>query len=156
MRIFAVLGLFVLWLVLSGSYDLIHVVIGAIIASMIVWFTPIGPPHVRRVSWLAVLGYVPWLIGRILKSGFHVSRLILHPALPISPKIIHHKTKLTSDGEIVVLGNSITLTPGTITVEVAPGELVVHTIDEASSKDLVNGVFDAKVSRLFSVIGGKQ
>ena len=93
-------------------------------------------------------------IGRILKSSFHVSRLILHPALPIAPELIHHKTKLTSDGELVVLGNSITLTPGTITVEVAPGELVVHTIDKSSCKDLVNGLYDSKVSRLFSSKGG--
>lgn len=155
MRILAAIALFFFWLVLSASYDLIHITIGAIIASMIAWFTPAGPPHVRRVSWLAVLGYVPWLFGQILKSGFHVSRLILHPALPIAPELIHHKTKLTSDGELVVLGNSITLTPGTITVEVAPGELVVHTIDKSSCQELVNGVFDAKVSRLFSPKGDK-
>jgi multicomponent Na+:H+ antiporter subunit E len=153
MRIFAAVALFVLWLVLSASYNLIHITIGAIIASMIAWFTPAGPPHVRRISWLAVLGYVPWLFGRILKSSFHVSRLILHPALPIEPELIHHKTKLTSDGELVVLGNSITLTPGTITVEVAPGELVVHTIDKSSCKDLVNGLYDSKVSRLFLAKG---
>lgn len=155
MRIFAAIALFLLWLVLSASYNPIHVSIGAIVAGMIMWWTPPGPQHVRRLSWLAVIAYVPWLFGKILKSGLHVSRLILHPSLPIAPEIIHHKTKLTSDGEIVVLGNSITLTPGTITVEVAPGELVVHTIDKSACDDLVNGVFDAKVSRLFSVKGNK-
>ena len=83
-------------------------------------------------------------------SGVHVSRIILSPTLPISPRLIRHQTKLKSDGELVVLGNSITLTPGTITVEVAPGELVVHAIDEASSADLVEGVLDARVGRMFS------
>ena len=102
------------------------------------------------MSWLAVAAFLPGLMGRILKSALHVSWLILHPSLPISPRMIQHKTKLTSDGELVVLGNSITLTPGTITVEVAPGQLVVHAIDEASSADLSSGVLDARVGRLFT------
>ena len=54
----------------------------------------------------------------------------------------------------MVLGNSITLTPGTITVEIAPGELVVHAIDEASSADLADGVLDARVGRVFSAKDG--
>ena len=48
-----------------------------------------------------------------------------------------------------MLGNSITLTPGTITIEVAPGELIVHAIDAPSQEDLVSGVLDYKIGRLF-------
>ena len=99
---------------------------------------------------MAALAYIPWLFGRVLKSGLHVSRLILDPALPIAPELVHHKTNLSRDGELVVLGNSITLTPGTITVEVAPGELIVHAIDAKSHQDLSRGVFDDRVSRMFS------
>ena len=121
MRISGALLLFAFWLLLSASYDVVHVVTGAVIASVVMWLNSAGAGSTRKVSWWAALRYLPWLIGRILKSGLHVSRLILHPALPISPRLVRHKTKLTSDGELVVLGNSITLTPGTITVEVAPG-----------------------------------
>ena len=156
MRIFSAIALFVLWLVLSGSYALGHVVAGAIVALIVAWINPAGSPHMRRFSWLSALGYAPWLFGRIIKSGLHVSRLILHPALPIKSELIQHKTNLSSDGELVVLGNSITLTPGTITVEVAPGELIVHAIDASSHQDLSKGLFDEKVSRLFSTKGGGQ
>ena len=155
-RILGALLLFAFWLLLSASYEIVHVAAGAVIAGVVMWLTPAGADSTRKVSWLAALRYLPWLIGRILKSGFHVSRLILDPALPISPRLIRHKTKLTSDGELVVLGNSITLTPGTITVEVAPGELVVHAIDEASCADLADGVLDAKVGRVFSAKNGKR
>jgi multicomponent Na+:H+ antiporter subunit E len=155
-RILGALLLFAFWLLLSASYDVVHVAAGAVIAGVMMWLTPAGADSTRKVSWLAVLRYLPWLIGRIFKSGLHVSRLILDPALPISPRFIRHKTKLTSDGELVVLGNSITLTPGTITVEVAPGELVVHAIDEASCADLADGVLDAKVGRVFSAKDGKR
>lgn len=156
MRIVGALSLFGFWLLLSASYDIAHLIVGALIASLVMWLNPAGARSARKVSWLALLGYLPWLIGRILKSGFHVSRLILAPSLPIAPRLIHHQTDLKSDGELVVLGNSITLTPGTITVEVAPGELVVHAIDEASSSDLMNGALEAKVAGLFSDKGGAQ
>jgi multicomponent Na+:H+ antiporter subunit E len=149
MRILGFLLLFGLWLLLSSTDNVAHVATGAIAAWVVMLLNPAGPPHVRKLSWFAMLNYLPWIIGRILKSGFHVSRLILSPSLPISPRIIRHETKLTSDGELVVLGNSITLTPGTITVEVEPGELVVHAIDEASSTDLVSGALEAKIGRIF-------
>jgi len=156
MRILGALLLFAFWLLLSGSNDVVHVAAGAVVVGAVMWLSPAGVAPTREVSWLAALRYLPWLIGRILKSGLHVSRLILDPALPISPRFIRHKTKLTSDGQLVVLGNSITLTPGTIAVEVKPGELLVHAIDEASCADLTHGVLDARVGRLFSAKDGKR
>lgn len=149
MKFLAAVALFALWLVLSATFHPAHVALGAIVACVVVWVTPAGPPLKRRISWLAALGYFPWLLVRVLKSGIHVSRLILDPSLPIAPRLVHHKTKLTSDGEIVVLGNSITLTPGTVTVEVRPGELIVHALDAESIKGLESGEFDAKVGTVF-------
>ena len=64
--------------------------------------------------------------------------------------MLHLKTQLRSDGELFVLGNSITLTPGTITIEVAPGELLVHAIDAHSQQDLSRGLLEERVSRLLS------
>ncbi|NKB39134.1 MAG: ABC transporter permease [Gammaproteobacteria bacterium] len=156
MKVFIAIALFALWLVLSASFNPAHVVLGAIVALIVAWINPIGTPYTRRFLWLRALGYAPWLFGRVVKSGLHVSRLILYPALPIKPELIQHKTKLRSEGELVVLGNSITLTPGTITVEVAPGELIVHAIDASAQQDLISGVLDEKVSRLFSAWEGDQ
>ena len=150
MRVKGTLFLFGFWLLLSASFDVAHVVAGAFFAAVVMWLNPVGGASATRLSWVAALSYLPWLIGRILKSGFHVSRLILTPSLPIAPRLIRHQTNLKSDGELVILGNSITLTPGTITVEVAPGELVVHAIDEASCVDLTEGVLEARVARMFS------
>lgn len=149
MRIIGAFALFAFWLILSASYDVAHVVAGAFFAVVVILLNP-PPSTTRKLSWLAALRYLVWLTGRILKSALHVTRLILDPALPISPRFVRHQTDLKSDGELAVLGNSITLTPGTITVEVAPGELLVHAIDEASSSDLADGVFDAKIGRIFT------
>ena len=154
MKIVGVFLLFAFWLLLSASFDVAHVVVGAIVAGLVIWLRPSRPEPARKISWFAALGYLPWLLGKVMKSALHVSKLILDPSLPISPKMIKHKTALKSDGELVVLGNSITLTPGTITVEVAAGELLVHAIDEASLKDLSAGAFDDKISRMFT--GGES
>jgi len=150
MKIVGTILLFVFWLLLSTSFDVAHVVVGALVAGFVMWLRPSRPAPTRRMSWLAALGYLPWLLGKVLKSALHVSKLILAPSLPISPTMIRYKTELKSDGELVVLGNSITLTPGTITVEIAPGELMVHGIDEASLADLSAGAFDEKIRRMFT------
>ncbi len=148
MRILTTAALFALWLSLSATLSPAHVAVGAIVAGLVAWVNP-ALPHKWRFSWSAGLTYLPWLFGRILKSGLHVSRLILHPSLPISPRLVRHRTRLSSDGELVLLGNSITLTPGTITVEVAPGELMVHAIDEESAEDLASGTLEGRVAAVF-------
>ena len=156
MKILAAIGLFALWIALSASAHPAHLLAGAAVAGGIAWLNPIGLARVRRVSIGAAIAYAPWLFVRILKSGLHVSRLILHPALPISPRLIRYRTELESDGALVTIGNSITLTPGTITVEAKPGELLVHAIDEASSQDLVSGALEDKVRRVFPEQGGSK
>jgi multicomponent Na+:H+ antiporter subunit E len=156
MKIVGAVLLFVFWLLLSTSFNVAHVVVGAFVAVLVMWLRPARPLPARRVSWLAAIAYLPWLVGRVVMSALHVSKLILSPSLPISPRMVEHKTDLKSDGELVVLGNSITLTPGTVTVEVAPGQLVVHAIDEASIADLSAGVLDRRVSRMFTRAGSEQ
>ncbi len=125
-------------------------------SAAVAWLNPIGLSGFGAVSIPAAIAYLPWLFARVLRSGLHVSWLILNPALPISPRVIRHRTKLRSDGALAVAGNSITLTPGTITVEASPGELVVHAIDERSSDDLVGGALEEQVSRVFPAEGGAR
>jgi multicomponent Na+:H+ antiporter subunit E len=141
---------FVIWLVLCGSSRLIDLALGVVVALVVAWLNPVDPASAfRNLRWLSILGYLPWLFVRILSSGIHVSRLILDPSLPIAPKLIHYRTELLSDGEIVLLGNSVTLTPGTITVEVNSNELIVHTIDDAASQDLIERRFEQKITHVF-------
>ncbi|MEC4672999.1 MAG: Na+/H+ antiporter subunit E, partial [Nitrospirota bacterium] len=78
-----------------------------------------------------------------------VTKVILHPQLPINPKLIRYPTKLGNNHAVVLLGNSITLTPGTVTTEVSSNELVVHALDESSSDDLTAGVMESKIAQVF-------
>ena len=144
---------FVIWLMLTASLQPIHLILGAVV-TLVVWLlNPAIPSSGARVSWVGAVLYAPWLLGRIFMSGLRVTRLILDPSMPIAPTLIHHRPKLDSDLAIVALGNSITLTPGTITLEASRGELVVHAIDEVSGRDLTEGHLERKLGQVYPPAG---
>jgi len=78
-----------------------------------------------------------------------LSKLILHPALPIAPQLISVESKLNHHAAIVLLGNSITLTPGTITAEVDRNKLIVHALDQALSEGVKNKQIESKIAEIF-------
>ena len=147
------LGLFLIWLLLTGSFEWPHVTLGLVAALGVAWLNTDRSASRDSIHPLRLAWYFAWLIGRILKSGLHLSVLILHPALPIDPRMIRHRTSLPEDSGIVLLGNSITLTPGTLTVEVDGQNLLVHAIDDKSAEDLTGLHFDRKIARVF---GGRE
>ena len=144
-------ALFVLWLWLSGSYNLLHMAIGLFAAFGVALLNTnrLATPPEYKINWPRLFAYAPWLFGRILLSGLHLSFLILHPRLPIAPKMIHYRTQLANEDAVVVLGNSITLTPGTLTAEANDDELVVHAMDEYSAQDVTSCRLEGKVAGLF-------
>ena len=118
---------FSFWLLLSGFFTAFLVGAGAASALAVVAFSRRmdvvdREGHPIHLSWRA-LTYWPWLIKEIVKSAWDVSKIILDPRLPISPTLVRFKpTQRTPEG-LVTHANSITLTPGTISVEVAPGRI---------------------------------
>jgi len=144
------LALFSVWLVLSGRYDLFHVITGFMVACGIAWLNT-GFPHsaFHQFPWVRAVLYVPWLFLRIVQSSLHLTKLILSRTLPIKPKLISYRSHLHHQGAIVMLGNSVTLTPGTITVEVNGNHLMVHAIDDAAGEDLTSGHMEKKIAGVF-------
>ena len=147
------LSFFLLWLLLSESFGLFHMGLGLLVALGVAWFNTDRSTSRSAIPRLRILWYFPWLVGRILQSGFHLSVLILHPALPIDPKLIRYRTKLREEAGIVLLGNSITLTPGTITVEVNSQDLVVHAMDDKSAEDVTSLRIEQRIAGLFGERG---
>ena len=88
---------------------------------------------VRR--FIAAVIYLFKFLWEMIKANFHVAYIVIHPMLPIKPGIVKIKTKLTKDSAITILTNSITLTPGTLTVDLNPDkkEIYVHWIDVTST-----------------------
>jgi len=143
---------YVVWLLFSQSYNVFHMTLGLVVALVVTYLnTEHGPSRLKDVRWLWVLLYIPWLLWRILMSGIHMTYLILHPRLPIDPKLIRYQTNLRDEAAIVLLGNSITLTPGTITAEVSSHEFIVHAMDDDSADDLVSRRMEQKIAGTFEV-----
>jgi multicomponent Na+:H+ antiporter subunit E len=147
------MGFFLIWLLLSASFNLFHVGLGLVAAFGVAWFNTDRSASRFTILRLRIVWYFLWLVGRILQSGFHLSVLILHPALPIDPKLIRYRTRLSEESGIVLLGNSITLTPGTITVELNSQDLVVHAMDDKSAHDVTSLRLEQQIAGLFGEKG---
>lgn len=147
----AVVVMYVFWLVLSGHYTPTLMIIGAVssvavvaLASRMAVIDREGHPIYLT---LRALWYWPWLVWQIIKSGLDVSRIIVTPSLPISPTLINVKASQKSVVGVVTYANSITLTPGTVSVEVEGNEITVHAITSDGAAALAAGDMDRKVTR---------
>jgi multicomponent Na+:H+ antiporter subunit E len=144
------LSLFVVWLLLSGRYNLPHMILGFMLSCVVAWLNT-GYPHspFHNFPWGRQVKYWPRLLLQIVKSSWHLTKIILNPSLPITPKLLTYRSHLKHRGAVMMLGNSITLTPGTITVDINGNHFIVHAIDEASSEDLLNGRIEREISDVY-------
>ena len=135
--------LFLFWVVMSGRFDLFHLTLGIISCAIVSYishdllFKDIKSKN-RHIETIRFVKYLPWLFYQILVANFYVAYLALDPMMSerIDPRIIKFKTKLKKEMSLVTFGNSITLTPGTITVLIKDGYYYVHAIDMISAKGL--------------------
>lgn len=139
------------WLALSGHYTIWLVSAGAASAAVCVYAAgrvKIVDHEGHPVELLAAtLTYYPWLIAEIIKSAWSVTKVILQPGLPISPTMTVITAKQKTSSGIATFGNSITLTPGTITVGVSGKELTVHALVEDGARDLEAGGMNTRVAQ---------
>ncbi len=147
--------MFLSWIVLSGKFEPLLLWLGGISSFFVsYYFYDLIFPDLKFRYFLIFLKftkYIPWIIWEIIKANFHLLYLAFHPRLKelIDPQIITFKTNLKSDIAITTLANSITLTPGTITVSAnSDGVFKVHALDKKSA-DALPGIMLEKVARIF-------
>ena len=145
------LVLFCFWLVLSGIYTAITVPAGILsVIGVVALAHRMGiaddEGHPIHLS-LGTLTYWPWLALEIAKSAWDVTKIILHPKLPISPTLIRIRASQRSAVGLATYANSITLTPGTITARVSGDEFLVHALVRGGAKDLAKGTMDQRVKK---------
>jgi len=148
--------LFVLWIIFSGRFDGFHLILGLIASAIVaafsgdLMFTSSEPRGLFRL-WLRLFAYIPWLIYKIFLANLHVMYLVFHPKMMklINPQIIEFESKLKSDYARTTFANSITLTPGTITINATVlGRFSVHCIDDLSAQSLP-GEMEEKILKVF-------
>lgn len=143
--------LFIFWLVLSGHYKPHLIVIGILSCLLCVYLAKRmdildeegHPAHLL----LRAPSYLSWLTLEIVKSAISVSKIILDPKLPISPTMIDVSASQKRPIGVATYGNSITLTPGTITVFVSGNTLKVHALTKEGAEDLQGGEMDRRVTQ---------
>ncbi len=146
--------LFVFWLLLSGKFDSFHLTLGVICSVLVAYlFHDLLFANVRvadmRVVTARFIAYIPWLFEQIVLANIHVASLVIRPKMPIDPKVVTFKSKLETDISLITLANSITLTPGTITMDIRDGVYYVHALSQKVADDLNTGEMEDRVAHVY-------
>jgi multicomponent Na+:H+ antiporter subunit E len=146
----AFLALYLFWLVLSGYFTPFLMSAGAACAIAVVWFARRmdvidAEGHPVQLGW-RIVAYWVWLSKEIVKSAWDVSRIIVNPRLPISPTLVTFRPSQKTTVGLVIHANSITLTPGTITIDAGKDEFLVHALTRSGAEGVTTGDMDRRVS----------
>ena len=150
--------LFLNWVILSGKFDAFHLGLG-VVSCLIVTFLSQDLLYHDRTKGLkrrlleawAFVRYVPWIIWEVVKANVHVLKLAMtrRGYEEMSPRVVTFETYLKTDFAKFVLANSITLTPGTITMLIRGDVFHIHTMSQFLEDDLLTGSIERKVAEVF-------
>jgi multicomponent Na+:H+ antiporter subunit E len=140
------------WVLWSGQFQPLLLVLGAISCLLTAYLT-------RRMGYFEddlfalrfgarLFGYWAWLAKEVVRSSIEVARVVVNPRLPISPQIVEIQATASHPVDQAILGNSITLTPGTLALDVHRGRIQVHCLTQAGADDLKSGEMDRRVAAL--------
>jgi len=143
--------LYLFWILLSGIFTPFLLAAGLGSALFVAWLAHRmdlidHEGHPFHLTWSAVT-YWPWLIKEIMKSAIDVARIILDPKLPASPTVVRFKPRQKTVVGLVTHANSITLTPGTLSIEVGPEEFMVHALTREGAAATAVSEMDRRVER---------
>lgn len=146
--------LYLFWLLLNGKITGEILLLGLLIVAAMAYlekqlfgFSPKNELQIWRKTPI-LLGYLPVLLWEILKAGWVVSRDILFRQIKVTPTLVTFRAGLKTDFGRFLLANSITLTPGTITIRVEGDRFTVHCLDKSMLDTSENGVFQRWIRRM--------
>lgn len=158
-RVVLFLAAFILWLLLTWTLNSQNLIAGAVAAFVVALvfgdiFVQKPGKCFQAARWFWFLQYLYIFIWECIKANFDVAYRVLHPSMPIKPGIVKVKTGLKSEIARMMLANSITMTPGTLTVDIDGEYLYIHWIyvqatgiEEASEK--IVGKFEPLLAKVF-------
>ena len=128
---------FILWSMFTWIPDRQEMLVGAVVsAGVALVFWKIFSIHPGKIfhpkRWFYLIRYIPLFLYHVVLANLDVAYRVIHPRLPINPGIVKIKTDLKSEIAQAMLANSITLTPGTLSVDIKDGYIYVHWIDVKS------------------------
>ena len=155
-RVFVFVLLMVMWVVLSGFFDAFHLSLGLISCAIVVWLSSdllFEKRHhhlrVRIKQGFGLFAYLIWMIGQIILSNICVLKLALGDLNKLEPQILRYKCSLNTDFQRFLLANSITLTPGTVTIKIIGDTFYVHAISDETAQGL-DGKMEHRIKKVFA------
>jgi len=145
-------ALFAIWLLLSGIYQPLLISLGIVSSLLVAWIA-----HRMDVAdhegfpihlGLKAVTYWPWLMWEIIKANIDVAIIIIKPKLKITPTMFRSPASQKTEVAQVTYANSITLTPGTISVAVTDGMVEVHALTANSADEVISGRMDNRVCQM--------
>jgi multicomponent Na+:H+ antiporter subunit E len=148
----AVIFLFLVWLLWGGLYKTPVLQLGIASCVLVVWLTlrmnvPGGDSPRVGLLWRMPLYWI-WLLGQMVVSNVQVLRLVLGPRAALSPRVVEVQAQAASKFARTLLGNSITLTPGTLTIHIDGNMITAHCLTDASARGLEAGAMARRVARV--------
>ena len=140
----------IFWLLLSGHFSFLLLSLGVVsvlAVVLIAWRMDVidHEGHPIHMSWRALL-YWPWLLWEIVKANIDVAKAIIQGEMPIEPLVMDVECTQKSELGQVIYANSITLTPGTVTIAVEGNTLHVHALTPVAREGLETGEMDRRVT----------
>ena len=141
------------WLIIVPSIDLVQIVVGSIVAFAITIYSFDATSSTKTFNFNLVyafkfIRFMAILLVEIVKSNIEVAKIILSPKLKIKPQFLKINNPLKSDFNRVIYGNAITLTPGTITVELEKDYIIIHALTSSGASDEEGGALGQAVKKL--------
>jgi len=141
-----------LWLVLSGHWNFQFIFLGFVSIAMVIVITwrmdVVEGCSIRVPLTFLAPAYWLWLTREVMQSNLYVTRLIIHPKMHVKPQVLVIEPGFVDVVGHTILANSITLTPGTLTLFVDDHELIAHAVDEKTSADFLSGGMRHRVARM--------
>lgn len=145
-------SLFAFWLLMSGYFVPMLISLGIASVALVLYIAhrmdlydhETFPFHLKG----RIFGYWAWLAKEIFKANIDVTKIILAPRMPLSPRLVRVKATQKTDLGVVIFANSITLTPGTVSVDVEGDEIIVHALSQELADGVLNGDMDTRVTAL--------
>jgi multicomponent Na+:H+ antiporter subunit E len=146
------IALFATWVTLSGHFSPYFLLSGAACSALTVWLMgrldvfgkgawPLNLPRL-------VVSYLPWLIWQVVKANINVALRVWTPRLRIEPQIVRVPCRLQTEAGLALFANSITLTPGTVTLAIEGDELVVHSLSDVASRSVLEPAMQDRIAAM--------
>ena len=145
--------LFGVWVLLSGKFDAFHLGMGVLTILGLVWLhrglEPLSSEDCPPLRMGRFFLYCFWLFKEMIVAALLVAKEILRKDIRIDPQLIHFEAEQPTVTSAVIFGHSITLTPGTITLDLEENRYVVHALTDETARGVIEGSMSQRVAKLY-------